>query len=116
MPADFPSLPLVRAGRRGRCPVDAIGTAHLDFLRGGLRCEVFVEGARVGLLDVRLHDATDDDRLMTAEAAADADRIALANGAMRLGRFTVHFELAALARALCLGACLEEAGDIQPDV
>ena len=61
------------------------------------------------------HDP-DDDVLVAAEAAADADAIALADDAVRLGVLAVDVDLAALARALGFRPRLEQAGDVQPDV
>ena len=61
------------------------------------------------------HDP-DDDVLVAAEGAADADAIAFANDAVRLGVLAVDLDLPALARTLGLRARLEQAGDVQPDV
>src|SRR6185503_13415801 len=61
------------------------------------------------------HDA-DDDVLVAAVGAADADAVAFAHRAVRLGVLAVHRDLAALTPALGLGACLEETRDVQPDV
>ena len=61
------------------------------------------------------HDA-DDDVLDAAVAAADADAIAFAEHAVRLGVLAVDLDLAALARALGFRARLEQTRDVEPDV
>jgi len=65
---------------------------------------------------VRGQNAADDDRLMLAEATADADRIAFAHDPVCLRAVAVDRNLAAFARALRLGARLEQARDVEPDV
>jgi hypothetical protein len=61
------------------------------------------------------HDP-DDDVLMAAEAAADADPVTLADGTMRRRVLAVDVDLAAGTRALRFGARPEEARDVEPDV
>ena len=53
---------------------------------------------------------------MPAVGAADADAVAFAQRAVRLGVLAIDRHLAALARALGFRARFEEARDIQPDV
>ena len=61
-------------------------------------------------------DDADDDVLVAAEGAADAEPIAFANRAVRFGGLAVDVDLAALAGALGFRSRLEQARDIQPDV
>ena len=90
-----------RACRRpARGAVDALHPPHLDFFGGRLGRHVVIERAGLGFLDVLIDQDADDDVLEAAEAAADADAVAFADGAVRLGVVAVHFDLAALAGAL----------------
>lgn len=61
-------------------------------------------------------DDADDDVLMSAERAADANAVTFANQSMRLGTLAVDLDLAALAGTLGLRACLAETADVEPDV
>ena len=87
--------------------IDAIRTAHLHFFRRWLRCHVIVQHARFGFLDVLIQDDPDDDVLVTTEWTGDADAVALADRAVRLGVFAVDLHFAALTRTLGLRARLE---------
>jgi four helix bundle protein len=113
---DFPSPPFVRAGSCRRSAIGALDATHLDFGRRGFGCEVFVESSRVGFLDVRIHHAADDDGLMAAEAAADANLVAFSNGAVRLRALAIHLHLAAFAGAFRFRARLEQTRYVKPDV
>src|SRR5712691_2448306 len=114
---DFAAAPAIR---RARClrrgAIDALHSTHLDFFRRRLRRHVVVEHLRFRLLDVLVDDDADDDVLVAAEGAADADTVTFADHAMRLGVLAVDVDLPALACTLGLRACLEQTGDVQPDV
>src|SRR5688572_21735553 len=96
--------------------IDTLHPAHLRFLRRRLRGHIVIEGARFPLLDVLIDEDADDEVLVASEAAADADAIAFAHGAIRLGVIAVDVDLSALAGPLRFGPRLEQAGDVQPDV
>ena len=63
-----------------------------------------------------IEDDTDDDVLMPAERPADTNAVAFANETVGFGVLSVDLDFAALTCAFGLGARLEEAGYIQPDV
>src|SRR5688572_4118092 len=105
-----------RAGGLRRRAVDPLHPAHLDLCLARLRGHVVEQHTCLRLLDVLIDGDPDDDVLMAAEAAADANAIAFADEAVRLGVFVVDDDLAAFARALGLRAGLEQAGDVEPDV
>jgi len=65
---------------------------------------------------VLIQDNPDDDVLMTTERARDADAVAFTDDAMGLRVFGVDLHLATLARALGFRTCLEQTGDIKPNV
>ena len=71
---------------------------------------------RLGLLHVLVDEDAHDDVLMAAEAAIDADAVAFAQGAVRLGVLAVHLDLAAFAPALGLRSRLVQAGHVEPGV
>ena len=96
--------------------VHALHAAHLQFLRRRLRRHIVVEDARFGFLDMLIDGDADDDVLVTAIRAAEADAVALADDTMGLRMFGVDFDLAALTRAFGFRTCLEQTGDIQPHV
>ena len=96
--------------------IDAIRTAHLHFFRRRLRRHVVIQHARFGLLDVLIQDDPDDDVLVTAERAGDADAVAFTHVTVGLRVFGVDLHFAALTRTFGFRTCLEEAGDVQPHV
>src|SRR5262249_29137321 len=116
LPSNVGALPAVGPGGGRGGAVDAFHPPHLDFFRRWCRCEVVVERAGVRLLHVLVEDAAHDDGLMAAEAAADADLIALANRAVWLRALAVHLDLAPLAGTLGFRARLEQTRHVEPDV
>ena len=63
-----------------------------------------------------LEDDADDHFLKPPEAAADPDAVAFADSSIGLGVIAVDVYLAPFTRALGFRTCLEQAGDIEPDV
>ena len=61
-------------------------------------------------------DAAHDERLLPSKRPADHDRVAGANRAVGLRGLPVHVDLAVRDGLLRFRSCLEQAGDIEPDV
>jgi hypothetical protein len=65
---------------------------------------------------VAIGKASDDDCLASCRRPCDEDLVTNLHHAVRSRGFSIHIDLAALARSLRLGPRAEQTGDVEPDV